>query len=218
MNEGLRQYGVLVKTLLRNNFYNLLRARRNRVKTSKDRAKSAGLAVAAVFGVLAFVIFEITIAFSLASSAFNSGLYDEVVYVFLTAAQLIVFFFGILTVTGNLYFSKDNAILAPMPFRRSVVFSAKFTVAYLGELFISAVFVVPTTVTVGVGRTFHLRGVRSAHDSDGRRRRRGERYRVPVVLLSAVRGCRVCRADSAAPSDILPFCAAYAACRGVQTP
>ena len=150
MNEGLRQYGVLVKTLLRNNFYNLLRARRNRVKTSKDRAKSAGLAVAAVFGVLAFVIFEITIAFSLASSAFNSGLYDEVVYVFLTAAQLIVFFFGILTVTGNLYFSKDNAILAPMPFRRSVVFSAKFTVAYLGELFISAVFVVPTTVTVGV--------------------------------------------------------------------
>lgn len=150
MNEGLRQYGVLVKTLVRNNLYNILRARRNRIKTSKDRAKSVGIAVAAIFGIIAFVAFEIGIALSLASSAFNSGLYDEVVYVFLTAAQLIVFFFGILTVTGNLYFSKDNAILAPMPFRRSVVFSAKFTVAYLGELFISAVFVVPTTVTVGV--------------------------------------------------------------------
>lgn len=150
MNEGFRQYGVLLKALVRNNLYNLLRARRNRIKTSKDRAKSAGLAVAVVFGILAFVFFEVMIAFSLASSAFKSGLYDEVIYVFLTAAQLIVFFFGILTVTSNLYFSKDNAILAPMPFRRSVVFSAKFTVAYFGELFISALFVIPTTVTVGV--------------------------------------------------------------------
>lgn len=150
MNEGFRQYGVLLKALVRNNLYNLLRARRNRIKTSKDRAKSAGLAAAVVFGILAFVFFEVMIAFSLASSAFKSGLYDEVIYVFLTAAQLIVFFFGILTVTSNLYFSKDNAILAPMPFRRSVVFSAKFTVAYFGELFISALFVIPTTVTVGV--------------------------------------------------------------------
>lgn len=149
MNEGFRQYGVLLRALVRNNLYNLLRARRNRIKTSKDRAKSAGLAVAVVFGILAFVFFEVMIAFSLASSAFKSGLYDEVIYVFLTAAQLIVFFFGILTVTSNLYFSKDNAILAPMPFRRSVVFSAKFTVAYFGELFISALFVIPTTVTVG---------------------------------------------------------------------
>ena len=150
MKEGFRQYGVLVKTLVRNNLYNILRAKRNRIKTSKDRAKSVGIAVAAIFGIIAFVAFEIGIALSLASSAFKSGLYDEVIYVFLTAAQLIIFFFGILTVTSNLYFSKDNAILAPMPFRRSVVFSAKFTVAYFGELFISALFVIPTTVTVGI--------------------------------------------------------------------
>lgn len=150
MKEGFRQYGVLVKTLVRNNLYNILRAKRNRIKTSKDRAKSVGIAVAAIFGIIAFVAFEIGIALSLASSAFKSGLYDEVIYVFLTAAQLIIFFFGILTVTSNLYFSKDNAILAPMPFRKSVVFSAKFTVAYFGELFISALFVVPTTVTVGI--------------------------------------------------------------------
>ncbi len=150
MKEGFRQYGVLVKTLVRNNLYNILRARRNRIKTSKDRAKSVGIAVAAIFGIIAFVAFEIGIALSLASSAFKSGLYDEVIYVFLTAAQLIIFFFGILTVTSNLYFSKDNAILAPMPFRRAVVFSAKFTVAYFGELFISALFVIPTTVTVGI--------------------------------------------------------------------
>ena len=150
MKEVFRQYGVLVRTLVRNNLFNLLRARRNRIRSSKDRAKSVGIAVAAIFGTIAFVAFEVGIALSLASSAFKSGLYDEVIYVFLTAAQLIVFFFGILTVTSNLYFSKDNAILAPMPFRRSVVFSAKFTVAYFGELFISALFVIPTTVTVGI--------------------------------------------------------------------
>lgn len=150
MKEVFRQYGVLVRTLVRNNLFNLLRARRNRIRSSKDRAKSVGIAVAAIFGTIAFVAFEVGIALSLASSAFKSGLYDEVIYVFLTAAQLIVFFFGILTVTSNLYFSKDNAILAPMPFRKSVVFSAKFTVAYFGELFISALFVVPTTVTVGI--------------------------------------------------------------------
>lgn len=150
MKEVFRQYGVLVRTLVRNNLFNLLRARRNRIRSSKDRAKSVGIAVAAIFGIVAFVAFEVGIALSLASSAFKSGLYDEVIYVFLTAAQLIVFFFGILTVTSNLYFSKDNAILAPMPFRKSVVFSAKFTVAYFGELFISALFVVPTTVTVGI--------------------------------------------------------------------
>lgn len=150
MKEVFRQYGVLVRTLVRNNLFNLLRARRNRIRSSKDRAKSVGIAVAAIFGIVAFVAFEVGIALSLASSAFKSGLYDEVIYVFLTAAQLIVFFFGILTVTSNLYFSKDNAILAPMPFRKSVVFSAKFTVAYFGELFISALFVIPTTVTVGI--------------------------------------------------------------------
>lgn len=150
MKEVFRQYGVLVRTLVRNNLFNLLRARRNRIRSSKDRAKSVGIAVAAIFGTIAFVAFEVGIALSLASSAFKSGLYDEVIYVFLTAAQLIVFFFGILTVTSNLYFSKDNAILAPMPFRKSVVFSAKFTVAYFGELFISALFVIPTTVTVGI--------------------------------------------------------------------
>ena len=150
MKEVFRQYGVLVRTLVRNNLFNLLRARRNRIRSSKDRAKSVGIAVAAIFGTIAFVAFEVGIALSLASSAFKSGLYDEVIYVFLTAAQLIIFFFGILTVTSNLYFSKDNAILAPMPFRRSVVFSAKFTVAYFGALFISALFVIPTTVTVGI--------------------------------------------------------------------
>ena len=150
MKEVFRQYGVLVRTLVRNNLFNLLRARRNRIRSSKDRAKSVGIAVAAIFGTIAFVAFEVGIALSLASSAFKSGLYDEVIYVFLTAAQLIIFFFGILTVTSNLYFSKDNAILAPMPFRKSVVFSAKFTVAYFGELFISALFVIPTTVTVGI--------------------------------------------------------------------
>lgn len=149
MSESLRQYTSLTRALLKNSIATSKLVRKE-VSSNGKKSGKTGAIVAVIITVFAFAILGASSAITMTLSALESGIVEEILYAFLAIAQLMVFFFGSLTVLGNLYYSKDNALLAGMPFRSGVVFSAKFTVSYLEELAFAGLVLVPTLTASGI--------------------------------------------------------------------
>lgn len=149
MNESLRQYASLTTTLLKNNVATSKFMRKDVSFGGKKNGRGSAV-VALVITVIAFAILGASSAITMTLSALESGIVEEMIYAFLAIAQIMVFFFGSLTVLGNLYYSNDNALLAGLPFRSGVVFASKFTVAYFGELAFAALVLIPTLTASGI--------------------------------------------------------------------
>ena len=58
--------------------------------------------------------------------------------------------FGTFSVLSKLFMAKDNEFLATLPVSQGTVFSVKFTHAYLGQLLLSAFFILPPCVIYGL--------------------------------------------------------------------
>ncbi len=148
MKEAFRQYSSLTATLLKNGIYSYKRANKNNPE-NKIGSKISSI-LATLVSIAALCMLSISTAIKLTVSAYNSGMVGELFYVFCALSQMVVLFFGSITVISNLYLSRDNAMLASLPFRSGVVFAAKFTVAYVGELALSAITLIPMLTASGI--------------------------------------------------------------------
>lgn len=136
----MKQFSLLYKTLMTVNF----RKTSDRLQGKKSAYKNIGLGVLALplIILLCFLIFSIT---SLLADSL-----DILSACVIAMAQIIILFFGILSMVSNVYLSKDNEFLAGLPIKSSTVFLAKFAVQYTIDLIISAVFLIPAFITLAV--------------------------------------------------------------------
>ena len=109
--------------------------------------------VGGFFGVIALLFLLAYISFysiMLTEGSINSGVFEELIFMFMAMAQLIVIFFGSLIVINNFYFSKDNLLLATLPISSKSIFLAKFTTSYLSQLLIAGFIYLPFVIASGV--------------------------------------------------------------------
>ena len=147
---ALTQYATLLKTLLRNTLKSSFKNERvNKIRGIK-KLGTVGVVLLALFGIASVLAYLVTMGIELTIASINSGTVEELQYGFIALAQLSVTFFGIASLISNLYSSKDNALLNSLPFEEGVVFSAKFTLTYLGELLFAGVVYIPMVTASGV--------------------------------------------------------------------
>jgi ABC-2 type transport system permease protein len=139
----MKQYKALMGVMLKNLFG--FKSLQNRTKGTKI-AVFVGGAFAAL---LVAAIVCIQVAF-LVLGAGAQGYLTEIMHALTGAVQVIVLFFGSVAVLSYLFFSKDNSLLASLPIPPRTVFLAKFSIAYISQLFISAFLVLPLFTMVGI--------------------------------------------------------------------
>lgn len=77
--------------------------------------------------------------------------YPDIAYDLVIAAVMaICFLFGIPVVLSNLFLVRDGELLSSLPVTPGQIFSSKFLLVYLGELVLTAIFVLPATVIYAV--------------------------------------------------------------------
>ncbi len=157
MTQTFKSYFILLKTCLRANFGILTRGNKEKNSANSEIAKDNKAKASKVFGaigmgicVLLLVISLITMVATLTGGVIQQNMQKELLSVVLFAVQLLILFFGGIATLNYLYFSKDNQLLSSLPIKTGVVFSVKFTMAYLSELIISAVFTLPILFTFGI--------------------------------------------------------------------
>ncbi len=144
---SFKQYQSLLKTYALNLFaFSGKKQAVERTSGIKKLGKVGVIALAGV-GIIGVFAYLILVAYELTVASISSGRVEELQYAFIAMAQVTVLVFGIASLLNNLYFAKDNALLCSLPFKKGVVFSAKFTVTYIGELLFAALIYLPLAIT-----------------------------------------------------------------------
>ena len=150
-------YKLLVKALLIDtlNSFTSYRNRNKPVSNGISASLSSNtkkilkilLSVAVCAILIAYLVMMIVV---LTQSAIINNSLSEIPYFIVGMGQLLVIFLGTGAIFNILYFSTDNVLLQSLPVSEATVFAAKFTVAYLSQLFISVLLLMPSLVTFGV--------------------------------------------------------------------
>lgn len=156
MKQAFNSYFILLKTCLRANYAKLSGKMKNdadaTTETNDLKAKTGKALGAIGIGIclLLTVVSLIVMVATLTAGVIQSNMQKELLSVVLFAVQLLILFFGGIATLNYLYFSQDNQLLSSLPIKSSVVFAVKFTMAYLSELIISAIFTLPILLTFGI--------------------------------------------------------------------
>ncbi len=149
MSVAVKQYISLVKTMLLNLFSINRQPSKVKEKGTLTKVAKVGVILLLAFSALLIIGYLVVTAYELTVAAILSGTVVELQYAFIAMSQLTVLFFGMASLMNVLFLNKDNAVLSPLPFRKGVVFFAKFTIVYLGELALAALVYVPMVATSG---------------------------------------------------------------------
>ncbi|MBO7156280.1 MAG: hypothetical protein J6V83_02635, partial [Clostridia bacterium] len=149
MALAFKQYISLVKTLLLNLFSVNRQMAKVKEKGVLKKVGKVGVIVLLALSAIAIIAYLVINAYSLTFAAINSNTVVELQYAFIAVTQLTVLFFGMASLINMLFLGKDNSLLSPLPFKKGVVFLAKFTIVYLGELVFASLIYVPMVATSG---------------------------------------------------------------------
>lgn len=119
-------------------------------KDKKERKKFLLL-----FGVivLSFILPAILLFISLYTMAALSFQQGNTVYMLsamFTVSQIMVIVFSSYTYFSSMFFAKDNEILLNFPIGQRSIFASKLVVAYISELVVSCIIIIPTVVITAV--------------------------------------------------------------------
>lgn len=124
-----------------------------KLNIKREKGKSKGTALALIVSAVVFLpmvaVMCVVIGF-LAGEAKRAGVLQELFATVASTSVIPVLFFGLFSVLNVIIFSKDNDFLASLPVPRVSIFVAKFVMVYLDEFLVSAVFLIPTSITLGV--------------------------------------------------------------------
>ncbi len=150
------QYKVLLKVLLINTFNSVGNGKKKKDKELNLNADKKGgarkilsgalgaLCVIVIVGYLVMTVMNFTVV------AVESGDYTVIPYFLMGIGQMLVVFLGMGAIFNLLYFSDDNALLQSLPVSNATVFAAKFTVAYISQLALSVILLLPSMLTFGI--------------------------------------------------------------------
>ena len=162
MRSGvMHTYFALLKALLTDYLFseknNLgLGRKREIVHTGKNnKGKSIAVGILVGIGFLMLLGYLVSTVAQLTDIVIAEGNFSLLPYMVTFAGQLFVIFIGMGSIFSFLYFSDDNNLLQSLPIPSSIVFAAKFTLAYLSQLAISALILLPALLTCGVVATLN---------------------------------------------------------------
>ncbi len=92
-----------------------------------------------------------------AAVALGNGMPGVIMSLVFMVYCVVSVIFGTFSVLSKLFMAKDNEFLATLPVSQGTVFSVKFTHAYLGQLLLSAFFILPPALSSGLRRGTRLR-------------------------------------------------------------
>ncbi len=153
--ERWTRYKALLKVYLSTFFTTLFFGRKlidNREKDKQSKTKKFFGKIGAGFSILIIVLVLVSSVISITYSAIEQNYFEQLPYLIVGVCQLSILFLGGNVIISYLYFSEDSQQLLSLPISGSEAFAAKFTVAYLSQLMISAFFL-PVMLTFGITAT-----------------------------------------------------------------
>ncbi len=141
MTTYFKQTLYILRVLLRDTFSTDIK---------KERKLASRLGGLLASGLFVIFFLAMAVAFGIIFAGIDDGAYMPTTFV--GASQLLVLLLGLFSVIGVLYSSKDNQLLASMPLKTSQVFLAKMLYLYLTQLTISALIIIPSTLSFGITR------------------------------------------------------------------
>jgi ABC-2 type transport system permease protein len=144
MQKDFAVYKSLIKVLILNTF------RSGRTSGNRKKRNILSGKAGMLIGCAAFGLYAALMSGAVTATAVTQGMEQEVLYTLIAMAQLIVLFFGAIAVLGYIYFSNDNNLLSSLPIHPTVIFAARFSMAYLSELAFSLLLSVPMLTTYGI--------------------------------------------------------------------
>lgn len=132
-------------------FYNLPGKKAAGTKPSfKDKLKTVGIAILAVFLLVDFAVIFIFINIGLYDALAPAGLQGIVLLNIAILASALTLVIGFLTALSTYFMSDMELFLLSMPIQPQALFGAKFSALYLSEAALSLFFMVTTMVIFGI--------------------------------------------------------------------
>lgn len=147
----MNKFNTLLRLELKAN--SMLAYIRGALKSGDKAARRMLWAYLAVLLVAVMFLFTyITLADAVmgAAVALKEGMPGIILSLIFMVYCVISVIFGTFSVLSKLFMAKDNQFLATLPVAQGTVFSVKFTHAYLGQLLLSAFFILPPCVIYGL--------------------------------------------------------------------
>lgn len=147
----MNKFGVLLKLELKAN--SMLAYIRRGIKGGDKASRRmlwAYLAILLVGIMFLFTYTTMADAVMTAAVTMGSGMPGIILSLVFMAYCVISVIFGTFSVLSKLFMAKDNEFLASLPASQGTVFSVKFLHAYLGQLLLSAFFILPPCVLYGL--------------------------------------------------------------------
>ena len=144
--------GVYIKNSI-GNLGNYFGKNNDKILTEENRKKRTKKLLGGILvAVLALLVIISLVGYTtmMTVAAIGAGAQVTLLYALLFAVQLVLFVFGVASIINNLYFCRDNQLVSTMPIPTGIVFSVRFTMAYLGELLICAIMSLPMLITYGI--------------------------------------------------------------------
>ncbi|HKL74411.1 MAG TPA: hypothetical protein VJ903_05945, partial [Clostridia bacterium] len=154
----IKQAFNIFKIIFKDTFYKTLDKLGKKKKdenvnlTTKPSKKSSKIAVGILIaiGLIMILFYIVTFAAMFTRTCIANGIQEELLYVFIAAAQFVVVFFGSVALLNYLYFSKDNTLLASLPVTPKSIFIAKYAMTYVSEYILCLFISLPMIITYGV--------------------------------------------------------------------
>lgn len=129
----------------------------------KKMGRSVGFLLLMLFVVAEVVGLYVYYISQLIQPAIAIGQSDALLTLILVAGQMVTLIFGTIGILNSLFFAKDMEFLLSLPVKPMHIFSAKFTVTFLGEVAIMMLFLLPGVIVYGVnlhmGIGFYLKAL-----------------------------------------------------------
>jgi ABC-2 type transport system permease protein len=140
----MNKFLALTKVLLKSTGEALIQ------KDKKKLPKTIALLVLMAVGFLPMIAAFVSMAAASYSSLVQMNQEGYILVIGVSAASLIVFFFGIFYVMSTFYFSLDIEKLLPLPLKPSTILGAKFTVVVIYEYLTELLLLLPIMITFGI--------------------------------------------------------------------
>lgn len=119
-------------------------------KTAKEKRKYIALIILLAVCFAAPIILITMSCREMVMIGIQNNMLHDILATLFFSSQIIVLIYGTISYINVVYFSKDNEFLLGLPVSQNAIFASKFIVVYLGELFFSAVFILPSTIITAV--------------------------------------------------------------------
>lgn len=140
----MNEFGLLFKLIFKNTY-------RSDISTEKSKKKKVAMIILLCVAFVPLLVMICGAVFMITRYFAEQGAHFEVLSLLVSASQMMILFFGMQVVLSQIYMSKDNEFLAQLPVPPKTLFTVKLSFAYLNEIMLASVILVPSLIAFIAG-------------------------------------------------------------------